>query len=141
MEHEFVDLAELRLEPAEERAGLHRLPLFDGPLQIVDELLLLRDEFRRDARDAGAQRPVCPGAVQTIQLFGGLLEPFRQRGDELFSLGQLRFQRVHAFLHCSCFTDVEKRQHDSVAHNAEGTGDLPRGLRKGRRIRDQSVRS
>ncbi len=39
--------------------------------------------------------------METIQLFGRLLEPFRQRGDELFPLGQLRFQCFHAFLHGS----------------------------------------
>ena len=103
-----MDLSELRLESAEERSGLHRLPLVDGPLQIVHELLLLGDELRRNTRDAGSQRPVGAGAVQTIQLLGRLLQPFRERGDELFPLGQLGFQRFHAFLHGSYFTRCGK---------------------------------
>ena len=93
-------MAELRLQAAEERARLHRFPLFDGPLQIGDEFLLLRNQLGRHARDAGANTSVRTCAVQTIELFGGLLESFRQRGDELFTLGQLRFQRLHAILHC-----------------------------------------
>jgi hypothetical protein len=98
--HHILELTELRFQPVEERAGLHRFPLFDGACQIGDQLLLLRDELGRYARDAGSNPAVGTRTVQTVELFGGLLESFRQRGDELFSLCQLRFQRLHAFLHC-----------------------------------------
>jgi hypothetical protein len=41
--------------------------------------------------------------VQTIELLGRLLETFGERGDELFSLGQLGLESFDSFLRDFCF--------------------------------------
>jgi hypothetical protein len=72
-------------------------------LQILDEFLLLLDHLGRDAEDAGAQAPVGPRAVQSVELLGGLFEALRERGDELVSIGQLGLERLDSILRHFCF--------------------------------------
>ena len=92
-------MGQLRFEPAEKGARLHFFPLLDGPLQVVDELLLLLDQLGRQAGEPRPHAAIGPGAVQTIELLGRLLQPLVQRGDELLFLGQLGFERIDAYLH------------------------------------------
>ena len=70
----FVNGVESALEPGEERPGLHLLPLLNGTLQILDELLLLLDQLGRKSGETGSKTTIGPGAVKTVELLGRLLE-------------------------------------------------------------------
>jgi hypothetical protein len=103
VQHQIVDLSELTLQPAKKGPRLHVLPLLDGLLQILHQFLLLGDQLGRNAKDAGSHSAIGPGAVQTIELLGRLFEALGERGNKLFSLGQLGLESLEPFLRDFCF--------------------------------------
>jgi hypothetical protein len=129
-----VDLGELALQPAEKGPRLHVLPLLDGLLQILDQFLLLLNQLGRNAQDAGSHSAIGPRAVQAIELLGRLFEALRERGDELFSLGQLGLESLHSILGDFCFDHPDA----TVARVVPGSGRIIPVARDGHTGADDS---